>query len=178
MLLAAIRAKKLTKTGAYSALRAHFLMIKNAAHAQARYLGGNVTGLVYTFPNHLCEHEHIGDFVKFHKYYDLFLDDVFSEIKPGDRHSISEGQAAALSATEAFDDPQCTIIRTAHRKVFDDLNVADGLNMLVADWGGSSLNLQTLNLYFHEDGHLIKSQQSVGHGWQDGLSPDPPPPFS
>lgn len=102
----------------------------------------------------------------------IYYDKITSELWPGVKYeTISEGNGVALFVSEAFYDPIFATNHMERRKFFEEMDRENGLNLIVADSGSSSLNLQVQNLYFNNDGYIIYSQSSIGIGWLKGIEP-------
>lgn len=175
VLLSAVASKRTTKSALRKAIRAYLKEIRRAAIQTAENGGRRIDTLVTTYPNFLGSSEvRVGRSGRspFAQYMDT-LDELNSEIWPDitQRYTVSEGQGAAVYAVELFDDPLCGVNFRARRELFEGMrNKEDGLHLLVADFGSSSLNLQVVNVYF-KNGRLAMSQTSVGNGWLRGIVP-------
>lgn len=135
------------------ALLQHFTRLRDAAAESAARAGVEITDLVITYPNFLCDRERSGDHIRFMEYYKTFSDKLW----PGISFcwEISEGQAAAIYISAEFIDPTLLASPRELYKLFDGISdKTQGVNLLLADGGGSSLNLQGQNLYFYGDGRL------------------------
>ena len=150
------------------AIREYFGLLRSMAMQHAANAGVQIKTIVRTYPSYLCTSEQSGDLDKYMTYYDK----ITSELWPGVKYeTISEGNGAALFVSEAFHDPIFATNHTERRKFFEEMDRENGLNLIVADSGSSSLNLQVQNLYFNNDGYIIHSQSSIGTGWLKGIEP-------
>ncbi|KAI3392395.1 hypothetical protein diail_5746 [Diaporthe ilicicola] len=151
-----------------NAIREHFVLLRDQARADAADLDLFIHKLAFSFPNYLCADQKSDNLEK----YLTFLSELLSELwaKVTDFETVSEGQAAAIYCTGEFHDPILDVRRRNRRQFYEGMDLEGGLNLLIADCGSSSLNLQVQNLYFGEDMGVSKSQSSVGSRTQGGSS--------
>lgn len=165
-LIQAIKTKKVTRKDLEDALCDHFATLREAAIKQAKELGFDIVAHVITYPNYLCSEERSGDFDKYITYYVHLLERVWPEIKCIE--TVSEGQAAAIHATDVYDDPIFRTDSTSRHKLFEAFGSRSSLMVLIADGGSSSLNLQAVDVYFDKDGKFLEGQSIVGRDWLTG----------
>lgn len=170
LLFEALESGALTESMMESALKTHLKTLKDATVKQANNSRSPllVDTLVITLPNYLCGSESPRDFSTVLDYYYELLDEVWPEIRF--RYAITEGEAVSTYVTQEFDDLINSIDSEPRKRVFQGMKEGDSKNLLVVDAGGSSLNMETLNLYFKSSG-LEKRQSSNGSGWLRGIPP-------
>lgn len=132
---------KLKKQEMEDATHRYVIWLRDIAENHARKCKMTIETLSSSFPHYLCKNEGDKDFIKFIKYLDKFANELWPKVKR--QYSISEGQAAAVFATNDFDDPIQGVDPDGRRELVEGLGVDEsgGLNLLIVDGGGSSLNL-------------------------------------
>lgn len=155
-----------------SAIRAHMELLRDVA---VRYMHNtneaqeHLKHIVITYPNFLGEKQHFDDFSKYITYVLGWVKATMSGItsQSVQYYQVSEGQGALIYMLEKFKD----LAHHANRSVQHRLlrrTKEGGRNVLLADWGSSSLNLQVQNVYYDSDGRLLKVQSSFGRSWLTG----------
>lgn len=147
-------------------LRQHFAILHKSAIAKAQSCKVTIKVVVLTYPNYLCPREG-------YRYFDKYIEKYIALVRSiwGDTvryETASEGQAAAAYICAQFDDPITTSHDQRNAKLFQGLRQGTELNLLVVDGGASTLNYQSLSVYFSEDGKLLNSMSNVPHGMVTG----------
>lgn len=172
-MLREVRAKRLTSFNMREAIREHLVLLRDQALMAARNSNVRIKVLCVTYPNYLCDDERTCDFEKYMAFYEALLSEIWVD-EQVTIEEASEGQSAAVFFTEDFHD-LLGLNRVQRRRLFRGLDTTDGLNIIVADAGSSSLNLQVQNVYLGADGRITKSQSSVFPGGLKGTrSPSQP----
>lgn len=149
------------------ALLEHLTLLKELAQAQARQMGVHISHIALTYPNFLCENEEDGDFKNYMSTYVALMREVWPEIR--NFYWISEGQSAATYLTEVYDDPAFALDARKKEELYRDLKNDYGLNVVVADFGSTSLNLQVQTVrYTRDQPEDAKIQSSFGANWLVG----------
>ncbi|KAK7937275.1 uncharacterized protein PG986_014143 [Apiospora aurea] len=145
----------------------HFQQLHRFAESEAEGKGVKIKVVVVTFPNYLCADE-MDDF------FEQYRDTLFEIIQPswGDHiryEAVSEGQATALYAVEPCDDLYSKGPRKKRlQDLFGGLEASEGLNLLIADNGGSTTNFQSLGIFLDNSGEVLHSQSNVPVGIATG----------
>lgn len=166
IILAALNSRRVTRKDLREAVRDHLQTLKGITTTLAEQSHVEITRIVLTYPNFLCGRGTPGDIDKYLGLYKKLIREIWPEVEA--ISTVSEGQAAACYVTKPFRDPTFASTRPGHRRLFAQSNVRSGLNILVADGGSSSLNLQVQNIYFDDNDNVICSQSSVGRDWLEG----------
>ncbi|KAK7698825.1 hypothetical protein SLS64_012176 [Diaporthe eres] len=163
-LLEAIDDGTLSAAAIRSLLSRHFVRLRRMALAQAERNQLTITTVILTYPNYL-----LGNF---NRYINCYLDLVKPIWGPAVRYRImSEGQAAALYICV----PSYSDVRGAVGKqvadLFEGLGGDTQAELLVVDSGSSSVNIQSVCVYFDKEGQMSHSQSVARIDQLAGLPP-------
>lgn len=164
-LLRAVAAARISVEQIRQVAREHLRVLRNAAVSFAEDAHFTITNLVISYPNYLCHYERWRDFDKYIDLYRELMQEVWPEIESDSIETISEGQAAAVYIARVFDDPAFSADVKGRQSMFRSLRSPNGTNVIVADFGSSSLNLQVQHIYYGEEGRLVGIQSSHDRGW-------------
>ncbi|TGJ82504.1 hypothetical protein E0Z10_g6272 [Xylaria hypoxylon] len=153
------------------ALCQHFELLREMATKSEIRKGVSIETVVLTYPNYLCNGEEEDDFDKYSSYYLGLIRPIWMRHKPFIHFEfVSEGQAAALYVCEPFSDDLPSIDPMAFWKPLIEGQIEHhGLNLVVADAGSSTLNIQVQSVYFDINYNVLSSQSNVDAVWSSGV---------
>ncbi|KAL2272533.1 hypothetical protein FJTKL_06330 [Diaporthe vaccinii] len=167
VLLDAIRDAKLIRPEMIKrALTRHFQRLRRMALLQAGSNRVRIRTIVVTYPNYVFENEGSKDFDRF---LDTYLSILLPVWGPDVKFRVtSEGQAVALYVCVPFFDTVRGTIRQQIKALFEGLDKTSYINLMIVDQGSSSMNIQSVCIWFDEDGNMrhhlsfIRSGQVAG----------------
>ncbi|KAI0454747.1 hypothetical protein F5B21DRAFT_503993 [Xylaria acuta] len=167
-LLAAYEDGLITLTMEEDAVVSHLKLVSSMAAARAKAASLAITQVVLTYPNFLGEREQDDDFTRYTSYYLSLMRMLW-----GDEvqfHTTMEGMSLASYVCEPFHDGLASCDWAEVWRDLSNVPAVLSVNLLIVDMGGSTLNLQLLNLSFNpgETGQLLNCQTSYEPHWKLG----------
>lgn len=161
-LLRAIAAGQVTAVEMRHVLLEHFKSLRTTATKFANNTELTIIKIAITYPNYLYHQERRTDFDNYMSLYLKLMEEVWPEF--GVIKTISEGQSAVIYVYEVFYDPAFLADIRGRQTLFEKLRRDNGTNLIIADFRSSSLNLQVVNVYHDQAGHLALTQSSCSTG--------------
>ncbi|KAF7539906.1 hypothetical protein G7054_g1756 [Neopestalotiopsis clavispora] len=149
-----------------AALSEHFRELQRNVCEQAEEQELNVEHIVLSYPHYLLRNGGQKETDKYMSYYTRLMQRIWGEHIQF--NSVKEGFALSLYLSEPFDEGTSFLSRKALSKLYSKVDRTQGLNLVIIDMGGSSMNIQTISLYYGTDGQFICSQANESPDWCEG----------
>ncbi|KAH8749239.1 hypothetical protein F5883DRAFT_232595 [Diaporthe sp. PMI_573] len=161
-------------------LHKHIQLVLKEADAKAQNCSPplRIDHLVLSFPNYLEDEDVYNGIMdededeNFEPFIDCYVEAVREVCGNDVKISwITEGQAVVVYICEPHNDPAGSYRRKdLIDKLYEGLAMDEGamLNLVVADGGSSSLNIQVQSIYLTPDRTVANSQSNVNSDWHTG----------